>query len=111
VTGEYQNVTREIIAIVYDVEAVRDQMITILDKDNEGKGNPAGGNPPPGGPKDTDGDGVADDDDPDDDNDGIPDAEDPNPLVKGNGDSANDSKKNDSGPSQEKPRVVYWWEN
>lgn len=102
VTGEYQNVTREIIAIVYDVEAVRDQMITILDKDNDSSG---GG----GAPTDTDGDGTPDDQDNDDDNDGTPDADDPDPLVKGTGTGNN--TKNANTPSQEKPRVVYWWEN
>jgi general secretion pathway protein K len=48
VIGEYQNVTREIIAIVYDVNAVRDQMITILDKDAADKNPPP--NPPPNPP-------------------------------------------------------------
>lgn len=107
VTGEFQNVTREIIAIVYDVEAVRDQMITLLDKENEGKGGD------PGGPLDTDKDGTPDDQDSDDDNDGIPDTEDPAPLVKGNGsgNTAGNNNNSNSGPSQEKPRVVYWWEN
>lgn len=48
VIGEYHNVTREIIAIVYDVEAVRDQMITILDKDQKDQvGEPATPNPSP----------------------------------------------------------------
>ncbi|MES2769746.1 MAG: type II secretion system protein GspK [Bdellovibrionota bacterium] len=105
VTGEFQNVTREIIAIVYDVEAVRDQMIAILDKDNQSQSGPGGS----GGPLDTDKDKIPDDQDPDDDNDGIPDADDPNPK-SGAGNNPQTPAAGATSTDQ-KPRVVYWWEN
>ncbi len=106
VTGEFQNVTREIIAIVYDVEAVRDQMIAILDKDNQGQGGGPGGS---GNPLDTDNDKIPDDQDPDDDNDKIPDADDPDPKSgAGNNPQA---PAPSATSSDQKPRVVYWWEN
>jgi general secretion pathway protein K len=85
VTGEYQNVTREIIAIVYDVDAVRDQMISILDKDKADKAAAAGGGT---GDSGTGGAGGA-----------------------GGTGGAGDAKTQKPPPSLVRPRVVYWWEN
>jgi general secretion pathway protein K len=95
VTGEFQNVTRKIIAIVYDVEAVRDQMIQILDKEDQqnqgGQGNNGnqGSQGNQGNPGNTGGQGGQ----------------------GNNQNQGNQGNNNSNTPSQAKPRVIYWWEN
>ena len=86
VIGEFQNVTREIIAIVYDVEAVRDQLIGILDKDEEQKKQ---------------GSGQSNDN-----------QQQNTGQNNQNNQNPDDQKKEEQTPlSDEKPRVIYWWEN
>lgn len=89
--GEYQNVTREIIAIVFDVEAVRDQMITILDKDQAANQSGNTGNTATNG------------------NSGNQGTNGTNGTNGNNGN--NNAAQPKSQPSMTKPRVIYWWEN
>ncbi len=96
VTGEFQNVTRKIVAIVYDIEAVRDQMIEILDKDqqqNQGnQGNNLGAQGGQGTPGNQGNQGQ--------------------PGNQGNNQPQGSQGNNNSNtPSQTKPRIIYWWEN
>ncbi len=85
--GEFQNVTREIIAIVYDIEAVRDQLITILDSEQTDPNNQ-----------------------------NQSDNQDQNQNQNNNQDTnqnqnQNQNQQQQQKPSTTKPRIIYWWEN
>lgn len=82
--GIYNNVQREIIAIVYDVEGAKERLKTILDKEQKDKGEGEDPNKqnPPAQPNDPN----------------KPPAEAPKPAEK-------------PPLSTTKPRVVYWYEN